>query len=62
MSTKWTKTPPKEQGFYWHWNGDLDCGPFPLHVLYSGTSGKCFVGLGQSGFFDPTDCGERPHT
>lgn len=44
-SLKWTRTPPVEQGEYWHWNGDVDCAPFPLSVMYSGTARKCFVAL-----------------
>lgn len=43
VNYEWTSIPPTEQGWYWHWNGDADCAPFPTSVLYSGTSGKCFV-------------------
>ena len=52
----WTETPPKEQGTYWHWNGDRDSAPVPIFVLYSGFSGKCFVTKGQLGMDHATDC------
>ena len=52
----WTQTPPAEQGTYWHWNGDEDCAPLPIFVLWSGFSGKCFVSCGQLGFKDAIDC------
>jgi hypothetical protein len=54
----WTQTPPTEQGTYWHWNGDDDSAPVPIFVLYSGTSGKCFVSMGQLGMDHATDCDE----
>ncbi len=43
MKIRWKKTAPTKQGWYWHWNGDFDSGPFPMYVLWSGTSNKCFV-------------------
>ncbi len=54
----WTKTPPTEQGTYWHWNGDQDSAPVPIFVLYSGFTGKCFVTMGQLGMDHATDCDE----
>lgn len=39
----WDNTPPTQQGIYWHWNGDHDSAPYAMRVMYSGTSGKCFV-------------------
>lgn len=62
MSTKndemlgWTSAPPTEQGTYWHWNGDVDCIPVPTFVFWSGTSGKCFVPMGQLSLSRPIDC------
>jgi hypothetical protein len=44
---KWTQEPPTEQGTYWHWNGDQDCAPVPMFVLWSGSARKCFVAAGQ---------------
>ncbi len=54
----WTQTPPSEQGTYWHWNGDSDSAPVPIFVLWSGTTGKCFVSRGQLGMEHATDCDE----
>lgn len=54
----WTKSPPTEQDWYWHWNGDADCSPLPTSVLYSGSSGKCFVSQGQLGLSHAIDCDE----
>ena len=56
--SNWTQTPPSEQGTYWHWNGDNDCAPVPIFVLWSGTTGKCFVTRGQLGMEHATDCDE----
>jgi hypothetical protein len=53
---EWSKEPPTEQGEYWHWNGDEDCAPFPMFVLFSGFSGKCFVSRGQLGIERAIDC------
>lgn len=47
-SEVWTATPPTEQGWYWHWNGDEDSAPFVLSVLYSGGTRKCFVSMNQT--------------
>jgi len=44
----WTKTPPSDQGEYWHWNGDPDSAPTVFSILYSGTAKKCFVPMNQS--------------
>lgn len=52
----WTKEPPKEQGLYWHWTGDLDARPVPLSVLWSGSTKKCFVSIGQYGITTAIDC------
>ena len=52
----WTQNPPTEQGEYWHWNGDEDCAPLPMFVLWSGHSGKCFVSRGQLGIEHAIDC------
>jgi len=54
----WTEEPPTEQGQYWHWNGHRDCGPEPMFVLFSGTTGKCFVSKGQLGLEHAVDCDE----
>lgn len=54
----WTQTPPALQGEYWHWNGDEDSAPLPMFVLWSGTSGKCFVSRGQLGIEHAIDCDE----
>jgi len=58
MEKDWTKTPPTEQGEYWHWNGDNDCSPLPMFVLFSGSTGKCFVSSGQLGLTQAIDCEE----
>jgi hypothetical protein len=55
-SLPWVKTTPTVQGWYWHWNGDEDSAPSPLSVLWSGTSGKCFVSMGQAGISEAVDC------
>lgn len=52
----WTQNPPTEQGTYWHWNGDEDCAPLPMFVLWSGHTGKCFVSMGQLGIEHAIDC------
>lgn len=53
---QWSKEPPKAQGVYWHWSGDLDASPIPLSVLWSGSSNKCFVSAGQYGITEAIDC------
>lgn len=53
---EWTQTPPTHQGEYWHWNGDEDAAPMPMFVMWSGTSGKCFVSAGQLGITEAIDC------
>lgn len=55
---EWSDAPPTKQGWYWHWNGDHDSAPLPTSVLYSGTSGKCFVSSGQLGLDTAIDCDE----
>jgi len=45
----WSADPPAEQGWYWHWSGNPDDAPFPLSVLWSGTSKTCFIARGQVG-------------
>lgn len=45
----WSADPPTEQGWYWHWSGNPDDAPFPLSVLWSGTSKTCFIARGQVG-------------
>lgn len=52
----WTQIPPTTQGTYWHWSGDKDSAPLPMFVLWSGTSGKCFVSRGQLGIEHAIDC------
>jgi hypothetical protein len=54
----WTMEPPVEEGWYWHWNGCLDCAPFPLSILYSGFDQKCFVTMGNAGISQPVNCDE----
>lgn len=56
VGSAWTQTPPAEQGTYWHWNGDEDCAPLPIFVLWSGFSRKCFVSRGQLGIEHAIDC------
>lgn len=46
----WTQDHPKESGLYWLWQGDEEQSPFPVTVMYSGTSGKCFVATGHCGW------------
>ena len=58
LSAIWTDEPPRLQGWYFHWNGDRDCSPLPISVLYSGASCKCFVSMGQLGIERPIDCDE----
>lgn len=55
---QWTKEPPTKQGWWWNWNGDLDCCPEPHSVMWSGTTGKCFVTGGQLGLRHSIDCDE----
>jgi hypothetical protein len=57
-SVVWTDDPPKSQGWYWHWNGDLAASVNPISVKYSGTSRTCFVAMGQLGIEKPIDCEE----
>jgi hypothetical protein len=54
----WSEQPPMRSGTYWHWNGDSDSSPVPIFVMYSGTSGKCFVSRGQLGLSDAINCDE----
>jgi hypothetical protein len=53
---EWSQQPPVHGGTYWHWNGDYDSGPLPIFVMWSGTSGKCFVSMGQLGLTHAIDC------
>lgn len=55
---EWTQVPPSEQGEYWHWNGDIDCCPVPMFVLWCGSTDKCFVSRGQLGIEHAIDCEE----
>ena len=57
-SAHWTESPPAEGGTYWHWNGDIDCAPLPMFVMWSGFSGKCFVSMGQLGITEAVNCDE----
>lgn len=57
-TSTWTKEPPTEQGWYWHWNGCLCCAPFPLSIIWSGFSQKCFVSIGNAGISRAIDCDE----
>lgn len=52
----WSKTPPTAQGWYWHWNGDPGHQPIPTSVIYSGTTGTCFVSIGQLGITEAIFC------
>lgn len=54
----WTATPPKVQGWYWHWNGDVDSSPVPTSLLYSGWRDACFVSAGQLGLTEAVFCAE----
>lgn len=53
---QWSKSPPTEQGWYWHWVGDPDCAPVPISVLWSGSTNSCFVSAGQLGITHAIDC------
>jgi hypothetical protein len=55
---EWSKQIPTNQAWYWHWSGDPDCGALPTSVLYSGTTGKYFVSMGQLGLDHAIDCEE----
>lgn len=55
---RWSAQPPKEQGWYWHWNGDADSPPIPTSVLYSGFRDACFVSAGQLGLAEAVFCAE----
>ncbi len=57
-SCEWTQDVPTRQDTYWHWDGDEDSAPLPYHVLWSGTSNKCFVSYGQYGLDRAIDCDE----
>lgn len=52
----WTQVPPKVTGWFWHWNGDPDCGPNPFSVMRSTTAHKAFVARGQYGITKEIDC------
>jgi hypothetical protein len=54
----WSAEPPTEQDWYWHWNGDPECAPLPTSVLYSGSTGTCFVSRGQLGLQEAIYCSE----
>lgn len=54
----WTQTSPSHAGLYWLWQGDEDAAPFPVTVMYSGTSGECFLASGQWGWNRHQDCSE----
>ena len=58
FSGRWTDRPPTEQGWYWHWNGDMEDSPFPLSIMYSGTDEKCFVSIGNNGIDTAINCDE----
>lgn len=51
---EWSAEAPKEQGIYWHWDGEN--APLPMFVMWSGTSKKCFVSGGQLGLGRAIDC------
>lgn len=55
---QWTQQPPTEGGDYWHWCGDYDYAPNVMHISLSGTTGKCFIQMGQLGFTRAVDCDE----
>lgn len=42
-----------EQGWYWHWNGDEDCIPVPVSVLYTPVEKLYFATMGQLGWTQP---------
>lgn len=55
----WTKKPPTEGDWYWHWNGDPECAPTPTSVLTTRDkdgSWKGFVTMGQLGLTSPIMC------
>lgn len=54
----WSNVAPTKSGLYWHWNGDDDCCPIPLHVGWSGPNGPCFVMRGQYCIETAIDCDE----
>lgn len=55
-SERWRKKPPVEPGWYWHWNGDNDCCPVPMSILFS--DGRPFITIGQLGITQPQWCDE----
>lgn len=52
---RWRKEYPNEQCLWWHWNGDEDSMPYPVEVMYSGTTGGYFVAMGQHGWNHPQE-------
>ncbi len=56
IAPEWSQTPPVEQGWYWHWDGNDDSAPLPMSVLYSGFTQTCFVSMGQLGITQAVDC------
>lgn len=46
----WSKLLPNEQGLWWWWNEDEDSTPFPVSIMYSGTSDSYFASEGQWGW------------
>lgn len=55
---QWSSEPPTTQGWYWHLMNVDESRPLPVSVLFSGTSGKCFVSAGQLGLTRAIDCDE----
>lgn len=47
---RWTKELPSESGSYWYWNGDSDCSPVHIEIMWSGTTKSCFAPANQWGW------------
>ncbi len=57
---EFTRDLPTEQDWYWHWNGDPDCGALPTSVMMSGHGADAvpFVSHGQLGLTEAINCSE----
>lgn len=55
---RWRKTPPTQQGMYWHWSGNTDDAPLAYYIGYSCSKHECFVQAGQLGLTTAIWCSE----
>jgi len=53
---QFSKNLPTESGNYWHWDGNEDNAPNMFDIGYSGSNGKCFITIGNSGFKEVVWC------